>query len=151
AGFTTLQKVRFSAPSQKLGVFFARVPPGTSRGRARSMCPPLSDRVRRRLCKRPQLHDVRGSIDTPIPRERTRQLLGMISSMKIQSLLSLVAAASLAAGCATSSGPSDEPAARSTAPALQSGVLLANIDKAVRPQDDFYRFVNGNWLAVTEI
>src|SRR5690606_3153688 len=39
----------------------------------------------------------------------------------------------------------------STAPAMQSGVLLANIDKAVRPQDDFYRFVNGNWLAVTEI
>ncbi len=34
---------------------------------------------------------------------------------------------------------------------MQSGVLLANIDKAVRPQDDFYRFVNGNWLAVTEI
>jgi predicted metalloendopeptidase len=30
-------------------------------------------------------------------------------------------------------------------------VLLANFDRSVRPQDDLYRYVNGNWLATTEI
>ena len=34
---------------------------------------------------------------------------------------------------------------------LQSGVLQQNFDKAVRPQDDFYRYVNGQWLTVTAI
>jgi predicted metalloendopeptidase len=33
----------------------------------------------------------------------------------------------------------------------QSGVLLENFDTTVRPQDDFYRFVNGAWLARTTI
>jgi predicted metalloendopeptidase len=32
-----------------------------------------------------------------------------------------------------------------------SGVTLANFDNSVRPQDDFYRHVNGAWLAKTEI
>jgi predicted metalloendopeptidase len=40
-----------------------------------------------------------------------------------------------------------EPAAAT----LRSGVLSANVDPAVRPQDDFYRYVNGRWLATTEI
>jgi predicted metalloendopeptidase len=30
-------------------------------------------------------------------------------------------------------------------------VLQQNFDKAVRPQDDFYRYVNGQWLTVTAI
>lgn len=34
---------------------------------------------------------------------------------------------------------------------LSSGVLMQNLDAAVRPQDDFYRHVNGRWLAATEI
>jgi predicted metalloendopeptidase len=39
-----------------------------------------------------------------------------------------------------------------TAPAvLPSGVMLENFDKTVRPQDDFYRHVNGAWLARTAI
>jgi putative endopeptidase len=38
-----------------------------------------------------------------------------------------------------------------TAPAPTSGVELANMDRSVRPQDDFYRYVNGNWLKNTEI
>ncbi|MGH8481694.1 MAG: M13 family metallopeptidase [Nevskiaceae bacterium] len=37
------------------------------------------------------------------------------------------------------------------APPLGSGVELANIDRSVRPQDDFYRHVNGAWLKDTEI
>jgi putative endopeptidase len=32
-----------------------------------------------------------------------------------------------------------------------SGVLLENFDDQVRPQDDFYRYVNGAWLAHTAI
>ncbi len=61
------------------------------------------------------------------------------------------------AACATSP-PAPEPAAAPApvatvpaTPALSSGVLLANFDRGVRPQDDFYRFVNGTWLAKTEI
>src|SRR5215208_6647901 len=34
---------------------------------------------------------------------------------------------------------------------LKSGVYLQNLDKAVRPQDDFYRHINGGWLATMQI
>ena len=34
---------------------------------------------------------------------------------------------------------------------LTSGIELANMDTTVRPQDDFFRYVNGTWLATTEI
>jgi putative endopeptidase len=34
---------------------------------------------------------------------------------------------------------------------LTSGFDAANFDKTVRPQDDFYKYVNGGWLARTEI
>lgn len=37
------------------------------------------------------------------------------------------------------------------AKALTSGIELANMDVNVRPQDDFYRYVNGQWIARTEI
>ena len=43
------------------------------------------------------------------------------------------------------------PAAEPVAPTLASGIDLANFDRTVRPQDDFYRYVNGTWLAKTEI
>ena len=46
------------------------------------------------------------------------------------------------------------PALAAAAPAAEvrpSGVIFANIDKSVRPQDDLYRHVNGAWLARTEI
>jgi putative endopeptidase len=33
----------------------------------------------------------------------------------------------------------------------RSGIDLSTIDKAVRPQEDFWRFANGKWLAATEI
>jgi putative endopeptidase len=32
-----------------------------------------------------------------------------------------------------------------------SGILTANFDRTVRPQDDFFRYVNGTWLATAEI
>jgi putative endopeptidase len=46
-----------------------------------------------------------------------------------------------------------EPTAGSSATAgiLKSGVYLQNLDKSVRPQDDFYRHINGGWLAATQI
>ena len=36
-------------------------------------------------------------------------------------------------------------------PAPKLGVDSANFDRGVRPQDDFYRFVNGSWLKQKEI
>ena len=42
-------------------------------------------------------------------------------------------------------------AAAATTDAPPSGVRLENFDAKVRPQDDFYRHVNGKWLAATEI
>jgi putative endopeptidase len=69
---------------------------------------------------------------------------------------SLAASCVLIAGCA---GPAskppdaaDVPAAATPAPVLPpSGVMLANFDRNVRPGDDLFRFVNGGWLARTEI
>ena len=44
------------------------------------------------------------------------------------------------------------PVATSPTPAtLSSGIEQAGFDKAVRPQDDLFRAVNGSWLAKTEI
>jgi putative endopeptidase len=36
-------------------------------------------------------------------------------------------------------------------PTLGSGIHLQNVDAAIRPQDDFYGYVNGTWLAQTQI
>jgi putative endopeptidase len=33
----------------------------------------------------------------------------------------------------------------------ESGLELANMDSTVRPRDDFFRFVNGNWINRTTI
>ncbi len=38
-----------------------------------------------------------------------------------------------------------------TAIAAESGIVLDNFDHSVRPQDDFYRHVNGQWLKTTTI
>jgi putative endopeptidase len=54
---------------------------------------------------------------------------------------------SLAAGVAPLATIVAEPAA----PTASSGVILQNFDRSVRPQDDFYRFVNGHWLKNTPI
>lgn len=37
------------------------------------------------------------------------------------------------------------------APQLPSGIDLSAVDSEVRPQDDFFKYVNGAWLASTEI
>ena len=69
---------------------------------------------------------------------------------------SLAAASVLIAGCAAPASkpppaPAEAPPAAAPAPAQPSGLLLPNFDRNVRPQDDLYRFVNGGWLARTEI
>ncbi len=37
------------------------------------------------------------------------------------------------------------------APSLPTGIDFTHFDKSVRPQDDFFRYVNGAWLASAEI
>ena len=44
-----------------------------------------------------------------------------------------------------------EPLAPNTPAARTSGIDTADLDAAVRPQDDLFRHVNGAWLARTEI
>jgi predicted metalloendopeptidase len=63
--------------------------------------------------------------------------------MKSKYLHCAYAAAVVASVCSIAAAPA--------APQLQSGVLQQNFDKAVRPQDDFYRYVNGQWLTATAI
>ena len=69
-------------------------------------------------------------------------------SFPVACLLSL----SAHAGVPKSPEPASSPAvAAPVAEVRPSGVILANFDTAVRPQDDLYRYVNGGWLARTEI
>jgi putative endopeptidase len=58
----------------------------------------------------------------------------------------LVSTAIAACGDSTPTPPPAPPPAP-----LTSGFNAANFDKNVRPQDDFYKYVNGGWLARTEI
>jgi len=62
----------------------------------------------------------------------------------------LVAASCAALTALAACGPTAE---RSSAPAatLRSGIELENLDRTVRPQDDFFRYVNGTWLKNTQI
>ena len=45
------------------------------------------------------------------------------------------------------------PTASAQDPAIQAvhGIVVANIDRSVKPGDDFYRFANGQWINRTEI
>jgi putative endopeptidase len=52
------------------------------------------------------------------------------------------------AACSTTG---DAPAPAAAAAPLKSGIDVANMDPSVRPQDDFYRYVNGTWLKNTPI
>ena len=51
-------------------------------------------------------------------------------------------------GCAKSPQP---PPAASAMSAPLSGIEIQYFDASVRPQDDFYKHINGKWLADTEI
>lgn len=72
--------------------------------------------------------------------------------MKFKWVLSAAAAVAIA-GC--SQGPAS-PAADTATPVaeaapLKSGLLLENMDTSIKPGDDFHSFVNGAWMARTEI
>src|SRR5688572_20423893 len=62
--------------------------------------------------------------------------------MKNRLQIIVLAAGTLLISC--SPGKKEESA---SAPAIN----LANIDTAVRPQDDFFKYVNGGWIKKTEI
>ncbi len=67
-------------------------------------------------------------------------------------LITTACAAALLAACSDTPPPAAgtaDPAA--TPPPLGLGVDLDNMDRDVRPQDDFFEFVNGRWLAAAEI
>ena len=56
---------------------------------------------------------------------------------------------SLTVACSQPAAP--EAPQTAAPPPPTSGLDAATFDKAVRPQDDLYRYVNGGWLARTEI
>ncbi len=67
-------------------------------------------------------------------------------------LLLGAACACLVAGCGKQAeAPPTQAAAPPAAPALVSGIDLQYVDDSVRAQDDFYKHINGKWLATTEI
>ena len=55
----------------------------------------------------------------------------------------------------SSCGKAPDPSAPMDAAApvmvAKSGIELANLDTHIKPQQDFFRYVNGNWLTKTEI
>ena len=67
-------------------------------------------------------------------------------------MVAMLTAAALAA-CASSAPPPAIQAAAQPPPVItiKSGLYLSGFDRAVKPQDDLYRFVNGTWLATTDI
>ena len=57
----------------------------------------------------------------------------------------MLATFAVAGGLSAQTGTPQQPSARVL------GVETRNLDKSVRPQDDFYRYVNGTWLKNTQI
>ena len=49
------------------------------------------------------------------------------------------------------SGSAQQPASSAPTDSLGLGIDLQNLDASVRPQDDFYRYVNGGWVDRTTI
>jgi predicted metalloendopeptidase len=47
--------------------------------------------------------------------------------------------------------PISQASAAQPVAGVGSGINLGNLDPQVRPQDDFYRYVNGRWLQATQI
>jgi endothelin-converting enzyme/putative endopeptidase len=72
--------------------------------------------------------------------------------MRISQLVA-IAAFTLLASCAKQPAPTTAAAPATPAkPAYGSfGVDLSNMDKSVKPGDDFYKYVNGKWLATAQV
>ncbi|WP_298444364.1 M13-type metalloendopeptidase [uncultured Ferrimonas sp.] len=80
--------------------------------------------------------------------------------MKKKLLGGLCASAIALAGCSQSAQPVTETAPAKPAPSvtaeavkqvLSSGIDLSTFDNSIRPQDDFYNYVNGTWLKNNEV
>lgn len=73
--------------------------------------------------------------------------------MKYQ--LTIIAAALALSACSPAPKSTETAAAPETvaeAPvALSSGIIKENMDESIKPGDDFFNYVNGKWLANTEI
>ena len=65
----------------------------------------------------------------------------------MKNYLAVSVCAMMLVGCEAAEKASDKPVAT----VLTSGINVENIDKSVRPQDDFYRYVNGAWLKTAQI
>jgi predicted metalloendopeptidase len=70
--------------------------------------------------------------------------------------ITLAASVALLTACAAQTPVEKTSGAATTAPepakvTLKSGLDLAGFDRSVRPQDDLFRFADGNWLRTTEI
>lgn len=57
----------------------------------------------------------------------------------------------LMTGCSTPADTSNNTQFTTQKTVLASGIEKANFDSSIRPQDNFYRYVNGNWLANHDI
>ncbi len=68
----------------------------------------------------------------------------MPSVMKTTGLALAVGALVAGVGCSSTYESEFQPLSR-------SGVIVQNFDTTVRPQDDFFDYVNGTWVATTEI
>jgi putative endopeptidase len=71
-----------------------------------------------------------------------------MTSSNFRRALVSVAAAIVCTACA---GPQAGGTAAAGAPALGTGIDRAGMDPAVRPQDDLFLAMNGNWIKATEI
>jgi endothelin-converting enzyme/putative endopeptidase len=67
------------------------------------------------------------------------------------SIIGTLSASLLLISACNSSTPLDIENTVTQKVSLTSGINLTNIDHQVRPQDNFYRYVNGAWLNKTEI
>ncbi|MCX2779437.1 M13 family metallopeptidase [Microbulbifer thermotolerans] len=73
----------------------------------------------------------------------------------MKKLLLSLAVAGIVAGCSQSEAPKTEKSTDDTTAVQQvelgSGIDLTAMNTEVRPQDDFFNYVNGAWMARTEI
>ncbi|WP_333607979.1 M13 family metallopeptidase [Arsukibacterium sp.] len=71
--------------------------------------------------------------------------------MKKLSVIALSVALALGVSACSTGIKDSSVSTEQAAGGLASGFDLANFDKSVPPQQDFFRFVNGNWVSDTEI
>ncbi|HEX5581823.1 MAG TPA: M13 family metallopeptidase N-terminal domain-containing protein, partial [Gemmatimonadaceae bacterium] len=85
-------------------------------------------------------------------RTTTRKAAVRLSSLALAA--TTLASPAVTTATAQGSAPATPatPTARAKTPADSvPGVTLSHFDRSVRPQDDFYRYVNGTWLKTTKL